>query len=109
VQEIHQNHDHHSCVADATKPEPKTLTCFEQSLTPEPFNQVIAESNDEDDPPATFSIHTTMFEQFAKAIIGFVGFLILVLKVGIHLCRKSIKIMNTSLVVLMLQIQSRKR
>jgi len=51
VQENYQNHDDRTC-GDATKPEPKMLACFQQNLTPEQFDQVIAASNDEDDPPA---------------------------------------------------------
>jgi hypothetical protein len=73
VQEIHQNHEHQSCGANATNPEPKTLTCFEQSLTPKQFNQVIAASNDVDDPPALFSIHMTTFQLFVNAVIAYAG------------------------------------
>ena len=41
VQENYQNHDDRTC-GDATKPEPKLMTCFQQNLTPEQFDQVIA-------------------------------------------------------------------
>ena len=59
--------------ADATKPEPKMLACFQQNLTPEQFDQVIAASNDEDDPPALFSIHMETFQQFVNAVIAYAG------------------------------------
>ena len=73
VQENNQNHDGLSCCADGTKAEPNYLTCFEQSLTPAQFNQVVAASNDEDDPPALFSIHMTTFQQFVNAVIAYAG------------------------------------
>ena len=49
------------------------MNSFQQSLTPEQFNQVIAASNDEDDPPALFSIHMTTFQRFVNAVIAYAG------------------------------------
>ena len=46
---------------------------FQQNLTPEQFDQVIAASNDEDDPPALFSIHMETCQQFVNAVIAYAG------------------------------------
>ena len=64
VQENNHTHGDQTCGADATKPEPKSLTCSQRNLTPEQFQQVIAASNDEDDPPALFLTDTEDRSEF---------------------------------------------
>ena len=49
------------------------MNSFQQNLTPAQFNQVVAASNDEDDPPALFSIHMTTLQQFVNAVIAYSG------------------------------------
>ncbi len=49
------------------------MNSFQQNLTPEQFNQVIAASNDEDEPPALFSIHMATFQRFVNTVIAYAG------------------------------------
>ena len=50
------------------------MNSFQKNLTPEQFDQVIAASNDEDDPPALFSMmHRETLKQFVNAVIAYAG------------------------------------
>lgn len=49
------------------------LNWFRQSLSPVQFDQLVAASNDEDDPPVLFSMHPTTFQQFVDAVNAYPG------------------------------------
>ena len=44
------------------------LDFFRQSMSPEQFDQLVAVSNDEDNPSVLFSIHPTTFQRFVDAV-----------------------------------------
>ena len=49
------------------------INTFQQNLAPEQFDQIIAASNDEDNPPALFSMHMETFQKFVTAVIAYAG------------------------------------
>lgn len=52
---------------------PMYLDFFRQSVSPGQFDQVVAVSNDEDEPPVLFSVHPTTLQRFTDTVNAYPG------------------------------------